>query len=92
MNPGILKAFLNPKERDIIYTFKSFINTPRSSTENACMSYKNRLTHSLRVAKCLYYEKQLQNLKSNSKATWRVLNEVLDRNKESVDYHLYSGH
>ena len=81
VNPGILKALLNLKERDISYTFKSFLNTPKSSTENAYKSYKNRLTHSRRVAKCLYHEKQLQKLKSNAKATWRVLKEVLNRNK-----------
>ena len=81
MNPGILKSLLNIKVKDISYTSKSFLNTPKSSTENAYKSYKNRLTHSRRVAKCLYYEKQLQKLKSNAKATWRVLKEVLNRNK-----------
>ena len=81
MKPGILKALLNIKVKDISYTSKSFLNTPKSSTENAYKSYKNRLTHSRRVAKCLYYEKQLQKLKSNAKATWRVLKEVLNRNK-----------
>ena len=69
MNPGILRALLNLKERGIIYTFKSFLNTPKSSTKNAYKSYKNRLASSLRVAKCLYYEKELQKLKSNAKAT-----------------------
>ena len=69
MNPGILKALLNLKERDISYIFKSLVNTPKSSTENA---YKNRVTHSVQVAKCFYYEKQLQMLKSNAKATWRI--------------------
>ena len=81
MNPGILKALLNLKVKDISYTSKSFLTTPKSSTENAYKSYKNRLTHSRQVAKCLYYEKQLQKLKSNAKATWRVLKEVLNRNK-----------
>ena len=37
MNPGILKALLNLKERDISHTFKS------SSTGDAYKSYKNRL-------------------------------------------------
>ena len=43
MNPGTLKALVNLKERDISYTSKSFLNTPKSSTENAYKSYKNRL-------------------------------------------------
>ena len=32
-------------------------------------------------AKRLYYEKQIEKLKSNVKATWKVLNEILNRNK-----------
>ena len=81
MNPGILKALLNLKERDVSHIFNSFLNTPKSSTENAYKSYKNKLTHYLRVVKCLYYEKQLQKLKSIAKATWMVLKEDLNRNK-----------
>ena len=56
MNPGILKALLNIKVKGISYTSKSFLNTSKSSTENAYKSYKNRLTHSRRVAKCFYCE------------------------------------
>ena len=81
VNPGILKALLNLKVKDASYTSKSFLNSPKSSTENAYKSCKNRHSHSLRVGKCLYYEKQLQKLKSNTKVTWRVLNQVLNRNK-----------
>ena len=79
--PWYTKGLAKYKSKDISYTSKSFLNSPKSSTENTYKSYKNRLSHSLRVAKCLYYEKQLQKLKSNTKATWRVLNQVLNRNK-----------
>ena len=61
--------------------YKCFLNNPNSSHENAYKSYKNKLTHSLRIAKHLYYEKQIEKLKSNVKATWKVLNEILNRNK-----------
>jgi len=45
---------------------KCFLNNPDSSNENAYKSYKNKLTHSLRVAKRLYYEKQIKkNLESS---------------------------
>ena len=74
-------ALLNLKERDVSHTFKSFLNTPKSSIENAYKSYKNRLILFELHAKCSYYEKQLQKLKSNAKATLRVLKEVLNRNK-----------
>ena len=45
-------------------------------------SYKNKLNHSLRTAKRLYYEKKLNNVQSNTRATWKVLNEILNRRKE----------
>ena len=44
------------KKKNMLY--KCFLNNPDSSNENAYKSYKNKLTHSLRVAKRLYYEKQ----------------------------------
>ena len=61
--------------------YQSLLNNPNSSNESAYKSYKNKLTHSLRVAKRFYYEKQIEKLKSNVKATWKVLNEILNRNK-----------
>ena len=40
--------------------YQSFLNNPNSSNEKAYKLYKNKLTHSLRVAKRLYYEKQIE--------------------------------
>ena len=73
---GLAKSI---RKKNMLY--QSFLNNPNSSNENAYKSYKNKLTHSLRVAKRLYYEKQIEKLKSNVKATWKVLNEILYRNK-----------
>ena len=42
-------------------------------------SKKNKLNHSLRIAKRLYYEKKRENAKSHMKSTWRVLNEIMNR-------------
>ena len=67
------------KKKNMLY--KCFLNNPNSSNENAYKSYKNKLTHSLRIAKRLYYEKQIEKLNSNVKATWKVLNEILNRNE-----------
>ena len=60
---------------------KGFLNNPNSSNENAYKSYKNKITHSLRLTKRLYYEKQIEKLKANIMATWKVLNEILNANK-----------
>ena len=44
-------------------------------------SYKNKLTHSLPIEKRLYYERKLKNVQSNTRAIWKVLNEILNRSK-----------
>ena len=44
-------------------------------------TYKNKLNHSLQIAKRLYYDKRLSESKSNIRATWRLLNEVLNSKK-----------
>ena len=46
------------------------------------MSYKNKFTLCLRVAKGLYYKRQIKKLKSNVEATWKVIHEILNRNRE----------
>ena len=46
-------------------------------------SYTKKLNHSLRTAKRLYYEKKLNNVQSNTRATWKVLNEILNRSKRN---------
>ena len=47
----------------------------------AYKTYKNKLNHSLRIAKRLYHDKKLNGSKSNMRATWRLLNEVLNNKK-----------
>ena len=47
-------------------------------------TYKNKLNHTLHLAKRLYCEKKLQDVKSNTHATWKILNEVLNRTFKSL--------
>ena len=72
------------KKKNMLY--KRFLNNPNSSDENVYKSYKNKFTHSLRVAKRLCYEKEIEKLKSNVKATWKVLNEILNKKKGKHPY------
>ena len=44
-------------------------------------TYKNKLTLLLRTAKKQYYDMQLDKSKDNIKQTWRILNNVINRNK-----------
>ena len=59
------------KKKNVLY--KCFLNNPNSSNENAYKSFKNKLTHSLRVAKRLYYKKHIEKLKLK----------ILNRNRET---------
>ena len=58
-----------------------YLSNPSNHSEVHYKRYKNKLIHSLRVAKRLYYDKKLEESKSNVKATWRLLNEVINRTK-----------
>ena len=59
-NPWFTKGLAKfIRKKNMLY--QSFLNNLNSSNENAYKSYKNKLTHSLRVAKRLYYENKLKN-------------------------------
>ena len=47
---------------------------------------RNKLNHTLHLTKCSHFEKKkLENVKSNTHATCKILNEVLNRNKSRVN-------
>ena len=61
---GILKSV---RKKNLLY--KRFLANSTPYREKLYKSYKNKLTHSLRVAKRLYYNKKLDEYKSNAKLT-----------------------
>ena len=61
--------------------YKKYLGNPTMNRQSIYKSYKNKLNHSLWTAKRLYYENKLHNVQSNSRATWKVLNEILNRSK-----------
>ena len=65
--------------------YKQFLKNPTHEREELYKKYKNKLSHSLRISKRLYFEKKLDNYKSNAKGTWKILNEVLNRRKKNSD-------
>ena len=79
-NPWITKGLLKSvRKKNLLY--KRFLAKPTSYRENLYNSYKNKLTHSLRVAKRLYYNKKLYEYKSNAKSTWKLLNDLINKKK-----------
>ena len=51
-----------------------YLQNPTMDRQSIYKSNKNKLNHSLLIAKRLYYEKKLNNVESNTRATWKVLN------------------
>ena len=76
ISQGLLKSV---KQKNKLY--KQYISNPSLWNEAKYKTYKNKLNHSLRIAKRLYYDKRLSDSKSNIRATWRLLNEVLNSKK-----------
>ena len=76
ISQGLLKSI---KHKNKLY--KRYLSNPSPQKELIYKTYKNKLNHSLRIAKRLYYDKKLNESKSNMRATWRLLNEVLNNKK-----------
>ncbi|XP_060845463.1 uncharacterized protein LOC132925050 [Rhopalosiphum padi] len=47
--------------------------------------YKNKLTTIIRAAKVNYYKNKFQEVSSNPKLTWKLINEILDKNNNKND-------
>ena len=69
--------------RKVGFITERHLQNPTMDRQSVYKSYKNKLNHSLRTAKRLYYEKKLNNVQSNTRATWKVLNEILNRSKRN---------
>ena len=67
--------------------YMRYLKRPSYANETFYKRYRNKLTHSLRIAKRIYYDRQLDHLKSNIKITWQILNEVINRKDEQANYH-----
>ena len=61
---GLLKSV---RKKNALY--KCYLNNPIPENEHIYKKYKNKLNHSLKIAKRLYYVKQIERTKSNIKGT-----------------------
>ena len=76
LSRGLIKSI---KRKSKLY--KRYLNVPNYVNEVSYKKYKNKLNHSLRIAKRNYYDKQLDYFKTNTKNTWKILNEVINKKK-----------
>ena len=52
--------------------YKQYLNSPSIDKNIKYKRYKNKLNHSLRIAKRFYYEQLLERNKLNCKKTWNI--------------------
>lgn len=76
ISQGLLKSI---KKKDKLY--KQYLSNLSSQKEEKYKTYKNKLNHSLKIATRLYYDKKLNKSKSSMRATWRLLNDVVNSKK-----------
>ena len=60
LSKGLLKSI---RQKNRLY--KRYLNSPSSENELSYKRYRNKLNHSLRLAKQIYYDKQFDYFKSN---------------------------
>ena len=71
--------------------YKKHLQVPTVDNASLYKRYKNKLNDTLRLAKRRYYEKKLEDAKSNTHASsWKFLNKVLNRKKAkaSIKYNI----
>ena len=78
LSAGLLKSI---KKKYKLY--KKFLNFPTPTNEENYKKYRNKSHHPPRLAKSLYYEEKLESLKKNAKGTWKILNQIINKNHRS---------
>ena len=61
--------------------YRKFLKNRNERNNNIYKKYKNKLNHSIKIAKKDYFENQFIKYKNNVKMTWQTINQVLHRNK-----------
>ena len=76
MTKGLL---ISIKRKNKLY--KKYLRKPRFENMKTYKDFKNKLNHSIRIAKRLYFEAKLKCATTDIKRTWQILNEVTNRKK-----------
>ena len=80
---GILKS-IRYKNKLYKMLCKNNFSNPQKVKEYK--TYRNKLTKIKTISKKNYFEKRLQNCNENSAATWKVINEITNRQKNSCEF------
>ena len=74
--PWVTKSLLKSINRKNIFFYK-YRKAPNIQNKSRYVRYRNVLTSSLRIAKKLYFSRQVYKHKNDIKSTWKVINEAL---------------
>lgn len=75
MTIGILNSRKNKNK-----LYKRFITNPTPENKQEYTTYRNKYNNILRMAKKQYYDNKFTEYKSNSRMTWKTINEVMNKN------------
>ena len=76
---GILRSI---NQRNCLY--KTYLTDPTINNSNKYKCYRNKLTHTIRTSKKLFYSQKLEKTKSSISSTWKILNEVMGKKKTNL--------
>ena len=62
---------------------KKLVRSPTTSCELKRKAYKNKLNHLIHIVKCKYQESKIEDAKNDLRATWKQLNEVINKCKNN---------
>lgn len=81
----ITKGIINAcKKKNNLY--KRFIKLKTNEAEKKYKRYRNKLTDVIRTSKELYYQKRLNENRSNVKETWNILNSLIKKHSPKSTY------
>ena len=82
-NPWITPGIFNSiQTRNKLY--KKFIRKPTEENGRNYKHYRNILSNLIRISKKLHYAKELNNVKGDSKLTWKIINSIINKNKNQI--------
>ena len=82
-NPWItVGIFHSIQTRNDLY--KSYLKNPSEENNNRYTRYRNILTKLIRTSKKLYYSNRLNNAEGDSRSTWKIINEMINKKREST--------
>ena len=87
-NPWITKGILKSiKKRNEFY--KTSLKDPSQANINKYKQYRNKLTSIIKTSKQMYFSHKFEHSRGNMSATWKNINDVLDRTKQINLNHKY---